>query len=303
MEHTLLDGFLVFPEEEPLSLNNKVVIEQLNTQLGNNLSHLQFSNLFILDLDNTTSISRMGFNLVVSRVDMETGQRVYSLLGRDWIPVVEKMFELGVEAVELCPRPYGNFRSDPDNADYVYSVSKTSRLVGAEYAGFRRKLSLFRREAAGQKIAFKALGSCKYQLVWQVQRQWLEEISGMSKEAKYSAVNEQAALEKALVFVEELGLRIDVLEVGLEVVGFAVTEPIARKTLLIHFFKTSRRAKGAAEFLFWSLANKYRTELRWINFEQDLGLPGLKGFKKSLVPLEKKMVYTVRKNHESALTR
>jgi len=103
--------------------------------------------------------------------------------------------------------------------------------------------------------------------------------------------------------VEELGLRVDVLEVGLDVVGFAVTEPIARKTLLIHFFKTSRRVKGAAEFLFWSLANKYRTELRWINFEQDLGLPGLKGFKKSLVPLEKKMVYTVRKNHESALTR
>ena len=76
-------------------------------------------------------------------------------------------------------------------------------------------------------------------------------------------------------------------------VGFTITEQIPNKTLLIHIFRINNGLTGISEYLFFQLCNKYQKQSTLINFEQDLGLPGLRQFKLSLKPIEIKMQYTL----------
>lgn len=279
-----------FPESIGLRLDHKHTIDMRHRILKLNTSHMQCSNLFVLDDSNTTQLSILNDNLIISFQIDDMKQPYIYVLGERISPT--EMAQLGTyfERIELWPWPTPRAHLDNDNADYMYDISQHLQLYGSPYAPIRRKLNAFNKHYQGE---LKTVPPEKYPQLWNVFDIWEQDKNDTDKE--------RAALEKALMFIDQLEITIDGLYVDNSLIGYAITESITTDTLLIHFFKALHTYKGSSEYLFYQLAKKYQSNHTTINFEQDLGINGLKQFKRNLQPSEIRPVYTIHLREESLI--
>jgi len=138
-----------------------------------------------------------------------------------------------------------------------------------------------------QRIGNKDLGSKVQSVLWS----FFERQTGAVGDI--DAQVEGMAFEKWLMFAEQLSTDLIVVAEDSTIVGFSVVEVVG-KTLLVHFFKTDHTVSGLAEFLFVEIARMYQDQIEWINFQQDLGIEGLRKFKEHLQPMTKLITFFVR---------
>jgi len=179
---------------------------------------------------------------------------------------------------------------DRNNADYIYSISEIFSLKGKKHESIRRKINQF---AKRDNITYESINKTQLDILWNFSQKTLIKAKHNTPEQFESLNTEQSAIEKLIFFKDQLNIQIDGLWIRNHLVGFTITEVIPNQTLLIHIFRTKIDLPGISEFLFWQLSKKYQPKCNLINFEQDLGLTGLRQFKLSLKPIEIKMVYTL----------
>jgi hypothetical protein len=81
--------------------------------------------------------------------------------------------------------------------------------------------------------------------------------------------------------LEGLGVRVDA-----KLVAFLLYNSHCADTVIGHFLKYDPTIKGACEIMVWELAQRLCATYRYLNFEQDMGIPGLRQFKSSYNPVE-----------------
>jgi hypothetical protein len=163
---------------------------------------------------------------------------------------------------------------DEDNFDYILSVKKLARLQNSEMATIRNMKNRFLAKYDKGNINFVEIDDANdffFKKKNEIYNR--KEKKAMTEYFRYQ-------LTENSLDTEQLGLFIDK-----KIVGFCFYEIINSDYALFHFQKTDTLYKGAAHYLVNAMASILEEKnIKYINFEQDLGIEGLRYFKKSLKP-------------------
>ncbi|MCK5844461.1 MAG: DUF2156 domain-containing protein [Victivallales bacterium] len=174
---------------------------------------------------------------------------------------------------------------DADFADYVYDAESLGTLAGGALSKKRNLTAQFRRRYEEPRVVTiekKLFGACLELAV---------AAAGTSVEDTDTAKEELKALSRAFNLYDALGLCGVAVFAGDMLAGFAITSGHIDGTSCVHFEKTAKGIKGAAQVVNQETAKRLAEHCRYINREQDLGIPGLRRAKKSYKP------YLILTNH------
>lgn len=282
----------IFLEFIPLGLNHKPTIDQALLRIKDNHSAANFTNLFILDTENDTMIAETPLGLLIKQTELYSDREYFVLIPNRTDLDINSLLTLSIPELSLYPYPVTGAIEDIDNTDYLYSIDDWIKLGGQQFASIRRKVNHFH---TNNQYSFRKITATDHQSLWDFMDTLLINNLKTNPEQSQSLKTETLALEKLLLFEQKLGVTLHGLFVDNILHGFAVTDHIPKNTVLIHLFRTNNEISGIGETLFHEIA-KFNNEHETINFEQDLGIPGLRKFKEYLNPIAKLPAYTIPLN-------
>ena len=170
----------------------------------------------------------------------------------------------------------GKFKIEPERNDfeYIYSVEELSELKGKKYHSKRGHIKKFSKNNLWEYSALNINKKEDYILFF---RSWFEERPDANP-------NEMIAIEKALKYYNELKLYGGMILVEKKIVAGAVGEKIDDETFVVHFEKALSEFSEAYAVINNELCKKIQNEYKFINREEDLGIPGLRKSKLSYHP-------------------
>jgi len=162
-----------------------------------------------------------------------------------------------------------------DDADYVYPAHQFRFYRGR---ALRKKANLMAQLQAAHVLHAKPYGPRLRQDALAVLQGWMQD----KHKARGDA--DEAACRDALSNAAELRLDGFVHWADGQPAGFLLAEEVADGVWVIRFAKGRVRFKGIAQYMFHHFACRPSAKVDWINFEQDLGLPGFRQTKLSYRP-------------------
>lgn len=252
------------------------------------IAAISFTNLFLMDANNATFVDIHGEKLIVYH-DWNTSEAFCTLVV-DTVDntSVDELTSHNVPVIVWCNtfkekliNKHG-FVKDFDNAEYIYSVDKTLSLDGKAYQSVRRKINICSRE---NEIKISSLDTSYQDAIWALAERSYSDVQALSLNW------EKDALEKAFLFQSKLKLDAVGIFIDNKLEAFSLVEKPYKETVVVHFFKSNKDYTGLAESLFLAIAQTYKEQARYLNFEQDLGLHGLQQFKRSLRPYRQILPY------------
>ena len=168
---------------------------------------------------------------------------------------------------------------EPQRADYIYSADVLRKLPGRRFQRKRTHIQRFWRAFPGAEyrdMDASLAGECAT-----FSRRWLEshpnrDLAGLQREVKTTV--------DMLSDYQSLGLRGGVMVAEGRVVAFALGEPLNPDTFVVRVEKADASLPGAYTVMNQEFARRGAAGFKWINREQDLGIPGLRRAKRSYYP-------------------
>lgn len=162
--------------------------------------------------------------------------------------------------------------------DYVYNSEDLINLTGKKYHSKRNHINKFKQlyQYEYVKLTKETLPLCK-----EVEEYWIEK-SDMPEEEK---AHERAATYKALDNFEYLGAVGGIITVEGEPVAFSLGEMMTDDMALIHLEKAKTEFEGSYTVINNEFVKHEFAGAKWINREEDMGLPSLRKAKTSYRPV------------------
>ena len=179
----------------------------------------------------------------------------------------------------------GQFRFHPDRegCDYIYDINNLADLPGRKYQRKRNHVNRFR--AAHPDCRIVPIDAALLPAVQKMLESWFE--NRLTPEAYDEYHLEHVALRRAFENWDALGLEGIALVENERVVAMTIGSPLNETTFDIHFEKALEELDGAYAVInqaFASLLREKYPHLRYLNREDDLGIPGLRQAKLSYYP-------------------
>lgn len=174
------------------------------------------------------------------------------------LPLMEKMYG-------------GSFTVDAldDVSDYIYSTKDETELRGHKGRQWRR----FCREFEG-RFVFRPIESeedCKKCV------SFTEELFKRNASPDESAVHEQTAVKKYFENFRLFGMEGIILEADGVMMGYTAGTPLNSETFDVNLEKTDRTcSRDLSIVLEYKIAEKMLDRFKYLNCEEDLGIPGLR---------------------------
>lgn len=293
-----------FPRFSQLDIEHKSEIEKFTAKFEP-YSDFNFTSLFCWNIDGTTKISKLNDNLVISLSDYLSGEKIYSILGEREIDIsltslIELTGKLNLvpEAVIERMQDSLSFKicEDRDSFDYIYNLNELAELQGQRFKKKRNKLNRFEKKLDTSNLQvrlLRSLDSAHAQELELLCKQWSKE----SRRGKGNFESERKAIKKMLGSFDQLDLLIVEVTLKGSLVAFSVNEVIDNNFALCHFEKA---IKAEEDNIYTFLTNQTAKILRqsgckYANWEQDLGLDGLRKSKLSFHPERYLKKYTLQK--------
>ena len=172
---------------------------------------------------------------------------------------------------------------DRDSFDYVYSIDDLAQLPGRKYQKKRNHLNRFRAEHPDYRL--EPMTRENLPLVRTLTDRWYEARLAEDPMGDYQL--EQRALDRVFRHFEELEMQGLLLWDGDALLAIAMGSFLSEDTFDIHFEKALERTDGTYAAINQGFAAWLREQypaLRYLNREDDLGLPGLRKAKLSYEP-------------------
>jgi hypothetical protein len=287
-----------FPAFRRLTCHDRVVIEQ-HTGGFPPYSDFTFAGLWAWDTAQNCAISLVNGNLVVRSKDYSSDRQLISVIGTIKVEAsVRELFshqrQQGLPPrIELVPevvitaapglRDAFCVTEDPDNFDYVYAVSDWARFPLPRFRAHVKRVDVG-RQGSTLEVRRLDLGDkatrCE---ILQLFDRWAIGREGHQEQNPW---HERAALQRMLPLAECGGLAGLGAYDGQLLVGFMLWEEMPGGAWIVgHFQKADRQYPGLSSRLANELGQLLLAHgIRFINGEQDLGIPGLRAFKRSLQP-------------------
>jgi hypothetical protein len=265
---------------EPLGLEHRTLIEPLLRVLDYPLSEYCFANLFLFrhahryslvrhPLPHILGVTYDGIWHCLPLVSLERAEAECLL------DYASCLYPLPEDVAMRAREDWGlKARWNDDDSDYVFDVGRLARLEGNTLRSKRSQAAAFAEASNPTVISLETqhLGAAS-----DVLERWAAQVRRPAAETDYAACRE------ALASFAALGLHGLMVRDGAGVGrGFLIAQYLGRGGAAIHFAKGDRDYPGVYPFLFSEYAR--RTSASWLNFEQDLGKPGLRQAKRALDP-------------------
>ena len=292
-----------FPQYKKLELTDRELIKSFMQEYPP-YSDFNFVSLWSWDTKGEAQLSTINKNLVVRLTDYVTGQPCYSFLGNDNLTETINTLLRFIQKEESCshflklipeeclPQVKSNdfvIEEDRDNFDYLYEVDKLRTFQGSNFERLRTQKNRFLRENKNIKVINLDLKNpTDRKIVLELNQQW-EVNKGHVLE------NEESALTRILFPTNDFNL----LNIGIFVdnapVAFSISEVLENHYAISHFVKADINYPGVYSYLM--SVNADALSLRGcslLNYEQDLGIEGLRKAKLAFRPLKYLRKYIVK---------
>ncbi len=284
----------VFPEFKKLALEDKVEIEKL-TSLFPPYSDFNFTSMWSWDTKGKIEISNLFGNLVLKFSDYITSEPFYTFLGTNKVNESAKaLLDLSKEQgfpsiLKLIPedstagldRNIFSVVEDNDNFDYMYLLEKISTYNGNQLRSKRNLSNRFLRNYSAETTILNMVSPVVQKHITDLFFLWAKNKKFGSEEI----ANELLAIQRAVEFASKG----DLISIGIfvdeKLIGFVINEIVRNDTVILHFEKADESYVGVYAYLMAQNAKiLLNLNKKMLNYEQDLGIPGLKLGKKSYYP-------------------
>lgn len=166
---------------------------------------------------------------------------------------------------------------DKMNTNYIHLTERLVSLKGKKLNKKKNLVSQFKKKNPDYKVVEISKDNIiECDMLF---NNWVE-----SKDKDSSFSNEYRAFKKASEFFNELDLNGLMIKVNDKLVAFSIYSELNEETANIHFEKYLPEIKGTAQIINQETAKQLIDKYKYINREQDLGIPGLKKSKMSYDP-------------------
>lgn len=287
-----------FPEFKKLELSDKDEVESFTKKFPP-YSDFDFVSMWSWDIKGDLRISQMNNNLVVRFNDYLTGEPFYSFLGINKVNetakeliklskkegLAPKLKLLPAEVADAIDTTKFLIVEDRDHFDYIYKVESLMTMDHSKFSIKRKHFRFFHKN-------FKHTIKHHDKLTPIVKEEILTLFNGWAtdKENKLSSEyfkNELTALNRFLSISEAINFMVVGIYLEDKMIACGISENV--ETIyynLSHFQKAiNSMYKGVNAYLINELAKiLYKKGIVYVNWEQDLGIPGLRENKESYLP-------------------
>jgi len=285
----------IFPEFKKLEYSDKSEVEEI-TRKYYPYSDFNFISMWSWNILGKIEISKINGNLATLFTDYITDEPFYSFIGNNKvvetaISLIDFSEEMGDDAqLKLIPEVAAEKISteaglmvteDLDNFDYMYQLEKLRTYDGNKLRG-RRNLSTRFQKGFLKNSYIKILNPIdmdERKEIFGLLETWVSMKKTDINENEFEAIKRAMNIEgpQDLVFV---GLFINEI-----LSGFVINEILKDEHVILHFEKADLNYVGVYSYLMQENAKiLYNFGKRVLNYEQDLGLPGLRLAKKAYYP-------------------
>ncbi|MBI2442420.1 MAG: DUF2156 domain-containing protein [Candidatus Levybacteria bacterium] len=295
-----------FPNQKKLLLEDRDLIVSI-TNKYDAYSDFNFVSLWGYDTSEDVTISTIYDNLVVKFKDYMSDEQYYSFIGTANLQgtihdLLTHSKEVGIkEELRLIPEAcltrelieLRNFaiEEDRDNLDYVLSIDELSHLQGSRYQHHRKAIRRFFRNYPSASVKRVDLSGNVNSQIIDVFLLWKEKKGKSDEETR----SEFICLQRTLSAANQLPL----ISLGIYVenllIGFIICDTERDDYAESHFLKFDPSFDGVKFILHHHMAMLLLSKgYRFLNIEQDLGLPGLRYAKERCLPIKFLKKYTIR---------
>ena len=255
-----------------------------------------FSNLFMWGLQ---EIAKVHNHLVLYSRFNDCSFYPFPIGNGDKKDVLEAIFEdakergvqpyltgLNEDAKEILDSLYPDqfyYHADRGSYDYVYDINDLADLKGRKLHRKRNHLKHFRKNHPDYIVT--PITQENLDRVRAFTAEWYKLKLEENPDGDYH--NEQAALEKVFTYYEALEMEGLILEEQGEVLGFTMASQMYPDTYDVHYEKARGDIDGAYTTINSEFANYIRNKhphIKYLDREEDLGIPGLRKAKLSYFP-------------------
>lgn len=295
-----------FPEFKKLELSDQKDVEAITSKYPP-YSDFDFATMWSWNINEKLEISLIGNTIIIFYEDVFDGQLKVSYLGDSKIrAVLQNLFGLLDDMLavnrEINLVPEISLRSidftkyfieiDLKCCDYILDLQQLSTYAGSGFIKKRGKVNNFLRNYADTKTVILNLqNSHDQQEVLELNKLWL------SNKAKYNVhlgiEQEKAALERFLKADFD-----NTLCVGLyreKLIGYSIYSFAHDNYAISHFTKADVFYKGIYEYLMKESASQLvKLGYRFLNYQEDMGIPELRVTKNSFNPIKILRKYIIK---------
>ncbi|MFN4181273.1 MAG: DUF2156 domain-containing protein [Candidatus Paceibacteria bacterium] len=281
-----------FPKFKKLELSDRKTIERFTAKFPP-YSDFNFVSMWSWDTKGEMSASILNNNLVIKFTDYLNGEPFFSFLGDNQIAETTQTlldFSRDLHAVDelrLVPEAVvadcvHSFQVVPDEDafDYVYEVEHLANMDKWSKHTSGKKVRRFLKEGLPYEVRVSNIKEAPFSDCLKLFKKWAE-VRSMDPDE----LSEFTAAER--IFNSDIdSLRVVTLYIEGKLVGFTVFEVISDEYAVSHFAKADKDAHdSASDVLNWEEAKILKNKgVKYFNWEQDLGIPGLRQSKEKYGP-------------------
>ena len=294
-----------FPEFQPITTNIKNAVEAITCQFPP-YSDFNFASMFSWDTQETMAVSVLNENLLVQFTDYRTNEPFLSLLGASAIEdtiisLLQYCAQNGIkQELGLVPETVINhikhkedfsIQDDPDARDYIIDAKAFSELQGDTYASKRNSINRFKASNSDNvRINSIELTTDYVADILDTFERWRITSNRSAEET----AKELRAIEKLAEATDYFNLEVLGIYIQDQMVAFSIYELLDNGYAIGHFEKALISYHGLFDFLKHQTASRLVGKgVRFINYEQDLGIEGLRKAKQLLHPVTYLKKYTI----------
>lgn len=274
----------------PIEFSHRSILSHFTKQFEP-YSDFNFTSLYAYNTHDLAQYSILNNNLVLLFEDYLTSEKFLSVLGTSSLldtfnamtsycksNNISREFRLIPEVVlrGLGDEVVNKYRieEDVDNHDYILDVKRTMILNGQKMRGKKNQRNRFQRLYPDVEVSLDSERVLNLQDIDPICKSWIAQ----TNQPEPDVANEYSAIQRVVKISRELDVQAIGLYEGAKMIGFCIYEMCTdSEYTMLHFIKADKDYDGIYTFLQSRVAAEVdRHRYKYINLEQDLGIPGLR---------------------------
>ncbi len=294
-----------FPNFEKLNLRHKNEIETMWKEFPP-YSDYNFTSLYSYDVDDSAEVCFLNKNLVVVMPDYTSAITIISFLGIEKLDeTIQVLLKYSLARTDICKlklipeitvRSITNSKDleiteDIDNHDYVLDAISMVTLVGNRWFAIKRDVRNFKEKHNYKFVSIDLNSDSIRKQMDGLFDLWIQQKDKDSKTTE----TERNALKRSFIFANEPDHFSFGLFVNDRMIGYSTNQIVHDGFYMGHFGKADADYPGAYQIMEHECAKFFLEKgCKFMNYEQDLGIPGLRQAKRSWNPVSYLKKYTIK---------
>ena len=277
---------------KPIRLEDKSLVEKYYGKENHYLCEYYFSDIYMWSKTYHTKIAEHNGYLYLKMTNSENVDYFFAPEGEgDFIEAVNALIDYtnkreipllftsiyaGMkEKLENAFPDKFSFEENRDNSDYIYLAEKLINLSGKKLHKKKNHLNRFLKEYDG-RWTYEDLDDDNKRDFFQYQLKWCD--------IDNEFLGELGASSLALRNYNELNMKGGILKVDGEIIAVTLGSRTFEDTFVIHIEKAETHINGSYQAINNMFASRNCQDVKYIDREEDLGIPGLRKAKESYYP-------------------